>query len=95
MAKAYLDILLTIQGIDRAGVTAVYNLYKEPFLETVNGALSNELLIHIDDLRIIHGFKSMEDAQYYLLSKFFTSDYITSLKPYIIGNPNVKIYEVA
>jgi len=95
MAKAYLDIILTIQGLDRAGVTAVYNLYKEPFLKTVNGALSDELLIHIDDLRILQGFKSREDAQCYFLSKFCTSDFITSLKPDIIGNPNVKIYEVS
>jgi hypothetical protein len=32
MAKAYLDITLRIIGIDRAGISAVYNLYKGPFL---------------------------------------------------------------
>ncbi|MDM1295784.1 hypothetical protein HX021_15955 [Sphingobacterium sp. N143] len=95
MAKAYLDIRLTIEGIDRAGISAVYNLYKEPFLRNVKGALTNELLVHVEDIRIFHGFRSMEDAQSYLLSKFFNTDFITSLKPYIIGNPNVKIYEVA
>ncbi|WP_312191707.1 hypothetical protein [Sphingobacterium sp.] len=95
MAKAYLDIKLTIEGIDRAGVTAVYNLYKDPFLESVKGAISNELLVHVEDVRIFHGFESLEDAQLYLLSKFFNIDFITSLKPYIIGNPNVRIYEVA
>lgn len=95
MAKAYLDIELTIEGIDRAGVTAVYNLYKDPFLESVKGAISNELLVHVEDVRIFHGFESLEDAQLYLLSKFFNTDFITSLKPYIIDNPNVRIYEVA
>lgn len=94
MAKAYLDIKLTVEGLDRAGITAVYNLYKAPFLNTVKGALSNELLIHIEELRICHGFESMEDAQLYLLSKYFNTHFITSLKPYLIGSPNVKIYEV-
>lgn len=95
MVKAYLDISLTIEGLDRAGITAVYNLYKEPFLATAKGALCNELWVHIEDVRILHGFSSLEDAQGYLVSKLFNTDFITSLKPYMIGNPNVKIYQVA
>ncbi|OJZ05771.1 hypothetical protein [Sphingobacterium sp. 40-24] len=94
MASAYLDISLTIEGLDRAGITAVFNLYKEPFLTTVKGALCNELWVHIEDVRILHGFNSLEEAQGYLVSKLFNTDFMTSLKPYIIGNPNIKIYQV-
>lgn len=95
MVRAYLDISLTIEGLDRAGITAVFNMYKGPFLSTVKGALYNELWIHVEDVRILHGFSSMEDAQEYLVSKLFNTDFITSLKPYMIGNPNIKIYQVA
>ncbi|WP_345232897.1 hypothetical protein [Olivibacter ginsenosidimutans] len=95
MAKAYLEITLTIDGIDRAGVAGVYNLYKEPFLKTIKGALSKELLIHTDDIQVLHRFDSVENAQEYLMSNLFNHDVVTSLKPYLKGEPNIKIYSVA
>lgn len=96
MAKAYLEITLTIDGIDRAGVTAVYSLYKEPFLQTVKGALSKELLTHTASVQVLHGFDSFEHAQEYLMSDLFNQDVVTSLKPYLIkGEPDIKIYNVA
>lgn len=94
MANAYLEMTLTIYGIDRAGVTAVYALYKEPFLRTVQGALSKELLTHIEDVRVLHGFDSVENAQEYLMSDLFNRDVVPSLKPYLAGEPNIKIYSV-
>ncbi|QNL52213.1 hypothetical protein H8S90_11930 [Olivibacter sp. SDN3] len=94
MVKAYLEIILTIDGLDRAGVTAVYTLYKEPFLQTVKGALSNDLLTHIDDVQVLHGFDSVENAQEYLMSDLFNKDVVTSLRPYLKGLPNIKIYSV-
>lgn len=94
MAKAYLEITLTIDGIDRAGAMAVFTLYKEPFLQTVKGALSKELLNHIDSVQILHGFDSVENAQEYLMGNLFNKDIITSLKPYLKGEPNIKIYTV-
>lgn len=93
MINAYLEITLTIDGIDRAGVTAVYTLYKEPFLQTVKGALSKELL-HIKDVKILHGFDNMENAQKYLMSNLFNKDVVISLKPYLKGDPDIKIYSV-
>ncbi len=95
MAKAYLEITLTIDGIDRAGVTAVCALYKEPFLRTVRGALSKELLTRVEDMQVLHGFDSQENAQEYLMSDLFNRDVVTSLKPYLKGKPNIKIYSVA
>lgn len=94
MSKAYLEITLTVGGIDRAGAACVYNLYKEPFLRTVRGALSQELLIHTDNIRLLHGFESVESAQEYLMSSLFNRDVITSLKPYLTGEPDIRIYTV-
>jgi hypothetical protein len=94
MPKAYLDITLTITGTDRAVVAAVYNLYKAPFLKTIKGALSKELLAHAEDIRILHGFDSVGNAQEYLLSDLFNNNVITSLRPCLKGEPDIKIYRV-
>ncbi|MBN8789816.1 MAG: hypothetical protein J0I84_22270 [Terrimonas sp.] len=94
MAKAYLEITLTIDGIDRAGATAVYILYKDPFLQTIKGALSKELLTHVDDVQILHTFDSVENAQEYLMSDFFNKSVVPSLQAYLKGAPNIKIYSV-
>lgn len=95
MATAYLAITLTIVGMDLAGAAAVYCLYKHPFLETIKGGLSKELLYHIDDVLLLHGFECVEDAQEYLMSNLFKKNVVTSLKPYIKGKPNIKIYSVS
>jgi len=95
MVKAYLEITLTIEGLDRAGAATVYAMYKEPFLKNVKGALSKELLVHIEDVQVLHGFDNVENAQNYLLSDFFNREVITCLKPYLKGEPNIKIYSVA
>lgn len=95
MAKAYLVITLTIVGMDLAGAAVVYCLYKHPFLETIKGALSKELLYHIDDVQLLHAFECVEDAQEYLMSNLFKKNVVTYLKPYIKGKPNIKIYSVS
>lgn len=94
MKKVYLEIILTIDVIDRAGVISVYTLYKEPFLQTIKGAISKELLTHIDDIQILHCFDSLENAQVYLMSDFFNNTVVKSLKKYLKGEPNIKIYKV-
>ena len=94
MTKAYLEITLTIEGLDRAGAAAVYTLYREPFLRTIKGALSKELLVHAEDVRMLHGFDSVESAQEYLASDLFNRDVVASLKPYLKGAPDIRIYSV-
>ncbi|TZF84741.1 hypothetical protein FW774_07095 [Pedobacter sp. BS3] len=95
MAKAYLEITLKINEADRPGAAGVYNSYKAPFLETIKGALSKELLVHTEDVQVLHGFDSAESAQKYLLSNLFNNDVVIALKPYLKGEPNIKIYNVA
>lgn len=95
MAKSYLEITLKIDNADRASAAEVYNQYKAPFLETIKGATSKELLIRDEDVQVLHGFESAEDAQNYLSSELFNNDVVTALKPYLQDNPDVRIYTVA
>jgi hypothetical protein len=95
MAKAYLEITLKIDNPDRESATGVYNQYKAPFLETITGALSKELLVHVEDVQVLHGFDSAENAQAYLLSDLFSNDVVVALKPFLKDSPDVKIYTVA
>lgn len=95
MAKAYLEINLKIDETDRTAAAGVYNEYKAPFLEMIKGATSKELLIREEDVQVLHGFETAEDAQNYLSSELFTNDVVTALKPYLKDNPDVRIYTVA
>lgn len=95
MAKAYLAITLKIDEADRANAAGVYNTYKAPFLETIKGALSKELLVHVEAIQVLHGFDSIEHAQQYLMSPLFNSDVVNALKPYLKGQPDIKIFQVA
>jgi hypothetical protein len=95
MAKAYLEINLKIDDADRSNAAGVYNKYKAPFLENISGALSKELLVHTEDVQVLHGFDSVENAQAYLLSDLFNEDVVAALKPYLQDNPDVRIYSVA
>lgn len=95
MAKSYLEINLKIDNADRANAAGVYNQYKAPFLENIKGAASKELLIRDEDVQVLHGFETEEDAQNYLASELFNNDVVTGLNPYLKDNPDIRIYTVA
>ncbi|SDD49812.1 hypothetical protein [Pedobacter soli] len=95
MTKAYLEITLQIKDTDRANAAGIYQKYKAPFLETIKGALSKELLVHVENVQVLHGFDSVESAQQYLGSELFNKDVVLSLKPLLQASPDVKIYTVA
>ncbi|KHL04058.1 hypothetical protein [Sinomonas humi] len=90
---AYLQITLDIDPSDRPSAAAVYEKYKKPFLETISGAQSKELLLRDDDVQVLHGFGSVQCAQSYLSSELFTQDVVTALKPYLKADPDIRIYE--
>ncbi|WP_426791506.1 hypothetical protein [Sphingobacterium sp. WOUb80] len=94
MANSYLEITLKIDDADRASAAGVYTKYKTPFLENIKGATSKELLIRTEDVQVLHGFDSEENAQEYLKSDLFNDDVVTALKPYLKDNPDVRIYSV-
>ncbi|MFI7130706.1 hypothetical protein ACIBQ1_33800 [Nonomuraea sp. NPDC050153] len=90
---AYLQITLDVSADDRAAAAGVYQRYKQPFLDTVAGATSKELLVRDEDVQVLHGFAATADAQAYLSTELFTQDVVTALRPYLNGAPDVRIYE--
>lgn len=93
--NAYLEITMKIDDANRAAAAKVYTDYRKLFLDTIDGALTKELLIRNEDVQVLHGFDSAEHAQAYLSSTLFQNDVFVGLKPLWNGEPEVKIYTVA
>ena len=89
----YLEITLKIEEQKRGGAAEVYKKYKAPFLNQISGAKSKELLIRSEDVQVLHGFESSEQADNYLKSALFTNDVVTELSPYLDDAPDIRIYE--
>ncbi len=93
--KAYLEITMVIPNDNRPAAAKVYTDYREPFLNTIKGAISKNLLIREEDVQVLHGFDSVEHAKAYLTSDMFKNDVFVGLKPLWIKDPEVRIYTVA
>ncbi|KAF7964171.1 hypothetical protein AWV80_41110 [Cupriavidus sp. UYMU48A] len=91
----YLQITLRIHQNNRATAASIYEQYKVPFLDTIKGAASKELLIRDEDVQVMHGFDTAENANAYLQSELFTADVVGGLKPLLEAAPDVRIYQVA
>lgn len=48
--KAYLEITMKISDENRAAAKKVYTDYRKPFLDTIDGALTKDLLIRKEDV---------------------------------------------
>ena len=64
-----------------------------PFLDSVRGAESKELLIRDEDVQVLHGFDSRAAAESYLGSTLFANDVVSELKPLLQADPEIRIYE--
>lgn len=93
--KAYLQITMVVPEEKRAAAAKVYNDYRQPFLDTIPGALTKQLLVRDEDVQVLHGFDSVEHAQAYLKSEMFTQHVFPGLKPTWTTDPDVRIYAVA
>ena len=93
--KAYLEITMQIDNTNRPAAAKVYTDYRAPFLDTIEGALTKELLIRDEDVQVLHGFDSAEHAAAHLSSDLFNADVVKGLKPLWSSEPNVRIYTVA
>ena len=93
--KAYLEITMKIEDAKRSAAAKVYSVYREPFLKQIKGALTKDLLIRGEDVQVLHGFDSVENAKAYLSSPLFQNDVFVGLKPLWSAEPDVKIYSVA
>ncbi|EBA17601.1 hypothetical protein RSK20926_17722 [Roseobacter sp. SK209-2-6] len=90
---AYLQITVAIENENRAAAAAVYFDYKEPFLTTIDGAEQKSLLVRMDDIQVLHGFDTVENAAAYLESGMFQEDIVTKLSPLFAGEPEIRIFE--
>jgi len=95
MPMVYLEITLKIAPANRPAADGVYQRYKEPFLTTIAGAKSKELLVRDDDVQVLHGFDTSEQANAYLQTGLFTSDVVGALSPLLDAAPDVRIYQAA
>ena len=91
----YLQITLKVAPANRPAAAGVYQRYKAPFLSTIAGAKSKELLVRDEDVEVLHGFDSADHANAYLTSRLFTSDVVGELKPLLDAEPDVRIYQAA
>lgn len=91
----YLEITLKIAPANRPRAAGVYQRYKAPFLDTVAGARSKELLVRDDDVQVLHGFDTAEQANAYLKSGLFTADVVSALQPLLDAEPEVRVYQAA
>lgn len=93
--KAYLEITMNIKSENRSSAAKVYTDYRQPFLDTIEGALTKNLLIRDEDVQVLHGFDSAEHATAYLSSELFKNDVFIGLQPLWEFEPEVKIYSLA
>ncbi len=92
---AYLQITLKVAEKNRAGAAGVYNQFKAAFLDKIKGAKTKELLVRAEDVQVLHGFDTAENAQAYLTTDLFNNDVVVGLKPFLEAAPEVRIYDVA
>jgi hypothetical protein len=95
MTKAFLEITMQIAPENRPQAAGVYTKYRQPFLSSVPGAQSKDLLVRTEDVQVLHGFDSKAHAEGYLKSHLFQTHVVTALKPSLITDPEIRIYECA
>jgi len=91
--QAILEITMKVADADRPKAGAIYAKYKPPFLASVPGAKSKDLLLREEDVQVLHGFDSQASAESYLESKLFAKDVVGELAPYLKAPPEIRIYE--
>lgn len=89
---AYLEITLKVAPDNRAAAAGVYEKYRTPFLKTVPGARSKQLLVRDEDVQVLHGFDTVADANAYLTNPLFTNDVVTALGPLLQAPPEIRVY---
>ena len=92
---AYLQVTMTIDPADRAAGAKVYSDYLQEFLDTIPGAKTKELLVRDEDVQVLHGFETAEQASAYLSSELFTTEVVSGLTPLFKADPDIRVYTVA
>lgn len=94
MTKTYLEITMFVSDTNRPAAAGVYNKYKQPFLDEIKDATLKELLIRDEDVQVLHGFTSVDEANAYLKTDLFNNDVVKELSPLFDKAPEIRIYSV-
>ena len=92
--SAYLEITMHCPKENLSAAAGIYSKYRAPFLETIKGATSKELLLRQEDVQVLHGFETLEDAQAYLSSELFQKDVSVELAKLWNKYPDIRIYNL-
>ena len=92
--NAYLQITIKIKESERPSAAKVYSDYRQPFLDTIEGALTKALLVRDEDVQVLHGVYNKEHAAAYLESDMFKNDVAKGLSPYFQADPEIRIFSV-
>ncbi|WP_312743435.1 hypothetical protein [Sphingobacterium multivorum] len=95
MTTAYLQIVLKMNSSNRGELTSTYNKFKDLFREQIKGAKTQELLFSDEDIQLLYGFDTYEDAEAFLSTELYNNIILVALKPLISNNPEIKICHVA
>jgi len=93
MSKAILEITMKVADVNRPKAGEIYARYKCSFLANVPGAVSKELLLREEDVQVLHRFESRAAVHNYLASRLFSVDVVEELKPLLMADPEIRIYE--
>ena len=91
----YLQISLDVAATNRPAAASIYQRYRGPFLQTIGGARSKELLVRDADVQVLHGFDTAEQAKAYLANPLFNIEVVGALEPLLQSEPDIRIYQVA
>lgn len=91
----YLEITLKVRAERRPAAVEVYKRYRTPFLSSVAGARSKDLLVREEDVQVLHTFDARTNAEAYLKSALFECDVVGALAPLLDAPPELRIYVVA
>lgn len=89
---ACLQITLQIQPEDRAAAADVFQRFRQPFLDQIEGAVSKGLLVRDEDVQVLHRFETRQHAESYLTSDLFNKGVVVGLSPLLKAAPEVRIY---
>lgn len=64
-------------------------------LKEIKGALTKNLLVRDEDVQVLHGFDSIENAKAYLTSEMFNNNVAKGLSPLWDEESCIKIYSVS
>lgn len=95
MTTAYLQIVLKMNSSNRGELTSTYHKFKDLFREQIKGAKTQELLFSDEDIQLLYGFDTYEDAEAFLSTELYNNIILVALKPLISNNPEIKICHVA